>query len=160
MMVVGARPAKAMRPARARKPVMRPSPLFKLLQTSSPLDLDVAIVSLKRTGHLAPFCRRSVAMCSILKGVCFGTLMVAGAVAGAAAAFYATFYACVLIDSIRGAGGGNGIVTVGWLFCFLTVPAGLYCGGYLGGVLAAFLVERLGDRKRKLQKNGPSEAWA
>lgn len=48
-----------------------------------------------------------------------------GAAIGAVAVFFGTFYACVFIDWLRGAGGGNGIVTVGWLFCFFTVPAGL-----------------------------------
>lgn len=72
-----------------------------------------------------------------------GGAIVAGGAIGAVAAFFATYYACVLIDLARGASGGNGVVTVGWLFCFITVPAGLICGGYIGLALGRITAEWL-----------------
>ena len=53
-----------------------------------------------------------------------------GAAVGVIVASYGTYYACVLVDKIRGASGGDGIVTIGWLFLILTAP--------IGGVVGAF----------------------
>lgn len=60
-------------------------------------------------------------------------LLIAGTLAGAAIggvlAFYGTFYGCVFIDYLRGKSGGDGILTIGWLFLIVTVPTGAFLGG-------------------------------
>lgn len=61
---------------------------------------------------------------------------VVGAVVGTIVAFFATYYACVLVDAWNGAAGGDGLATVGWLFCVVTIPVGLYCGAYMGHAIA------------------------
>jgi hypothetical protein len=60
---------------------------------------------------------------------------VAGALLGGILACFGTYYGCVLIDLLRGASGGDGIVTVGCLFLIVTVPLGAIVGGYVGVVL-------------------------
>ena len=67
----------------------------------------------------------------ILKLGIFAIIMLTGAIIGAIAAFYVTFYLCVLVDWIQNNGGGDGFVTVGWLFCIFTVPCGFVVGGYI-----------------------------
>ncbi len=62
-----------------------------------------------------------------------------GAAAGMIAACFGTYYACVLIDTIRGATGGNGLLTIGWLFLVVTVPI----GGLVGAVLLVALTRNL-----------------
>lgn len=84
----------------------------------------------------------------LVKGLLFGAAIISGAMAGAVAAFFATGYSCVFVDWLRDARGGNGIVTVGWLFCFFTVPMGFYYGGCLGFHSAAFLAEASRNRLR------------
>lgn len=67
----------------------------------------------------------------ILKLAIFAIIMLAGAILGAIVAFYVTLYSCVLIDSIQDNGGGDGFVTIGWLFCIITVPLGFVFGGFV-----------------------------
>ena len=55
---------------------------------------------------------------------------VLGFIAGTVFSAYGTYYTCVLIDAARGTEGGDGLVTVGWLFLVVTVP--------VGGVIGAF----------------------
>ncbi|NLX97926.1 MAG: hypothetical protein GXY83_17325 [Rhodopirellula sp.] len=62
-----------------------------------------------------------------------------GAAAGMIAACFATYYTCVLIDRIRGATGGNGLLTIGWLFLVVTAPM----GGLVGTVLLVMLTRNL-----------------
>jgi hypothetical protein len=66
---------------------------------------------------------------------------VVGAALGAIAACFGTYYGCVLIDIFRGAKGGNGLVTIGWLFLVLTVPVGGIAGAIAFIVLARFLLQ-------------------
>ena len=62
-----------------------------------------------------------------------------GVAVGALVASYGTYYACVLVDAVRREGGGNGLVTIGWLFLVLTVPIGGVVGAFLFVALARFL---------------------
>jgi hypothetical protein len=79
-------------------------------------------------------------MGDVLKILFLGAAIIVGAVGGAIGAFFATAFACGLVDWVRGAGGGDGIVTVGWLFCLITVPIGFFYGGGFGLYLATRLV--------------------
>ncbi len=52
---------------------------------------------------------------------------------GAVGAFYATWFVCKLgSDKL----GSEGLVQVGWLFCFFTIPLGIFLGAMLGMTLA------------------------
>lgn len=66
-----------------------------------------------------------------------------GMAAGVVFAFYGTYYLCVAVDMMRGAAVGDGLVTVGWLFCFVTVPLGALLGGSLAfGLVELLLIDR------------------
>lgn len=67
-------------------------------------------------------------MADVLRTILVAAAMLLGMAAGIIGAFFATFYTCVLVDRVRGASGGNGVVTVGWLFCFVTIPIGACVG--------------------------------
>jgi len=71
-----------------------------------------------------------------------------GAGVGLVLAGLATFYGCVLIDKVQGNGPGSGYGSVGWIFLFLTLPAGALVGGG-----AAFLTTVLIQR-RKAARDG------
>ena len=38
------------------------------------------------------------------------------------------FFVCFTIDSINNASPGNGLMTVGWVFCFITIPLFAFLG--------------------------------
>ena len=80
--------------------------------------------------------------------------MLAGAVTGAVAAFYGTGLFCVLVDRVRGAGPGDGLVTVGWLFCVVTVPYGFYLGGYAAAVVVEAIRSGNASRSQSPRDDG------
>jgi hypothetical protein len=71
-------------------------------------------------------------MRSPLRGALIVLAAILGVIAGAVLAFYATYYACVLLDAVQ----------VGWIFCFITVPAGAGIGGVMGAGVTAWIVKR------------------
>ena len=72
-----------------------------------------------------------------------------GAAIGLLLGTVGVFYGCVLYDKIEypnGAGAGGGLVAVGWIFVFITAPAGLIIGGILG-VVCLLLIWRRAERR-------------
>ena len=71
-----------------------------------------------------------------------------GAAIGLLAGTVGVFFACVLYDKIEypnGAGAGGGLVAVGWIFIFITAPAGLILGGILGVLCLHLMRRRAGE---------------
>ena len=76
----------------------------------------------------------------------------AGAAIGLLIGTVGVFYGCVLYDKIEypnGAGAGGGLVAVGWIFIFITAPAGLIVGGILGVVCLRSIRRRAERRLRE-----------
>jgi len=60
---------------------------------------------------------------------------------GALAGFFGLYAVCVLLDKMQGTEGA-GYVTAGWIFAFITVPAGAIIGALLAGWGASILLGR------------------
>ena len=61
-----------------------------------------------------------------------------GAVIGLLLGTVGVFFACVMIDKIQypnGVPAGGGLTAVGWIFVFITAPAGVIIGGIFGVLL-------------------------
>ena len=73
----------------------------------------------------------------------------AGAAIGLLLGTVGVFYGCVLLDKImypNGVPAGGGLIAVGWIFVFITAPAGVLIGGILG-VLCLLLKWRRAERR-------------
>jgi uncharacterized membrane-anchored protein len=73
-------------------------------------------------------------MGGVLRGALIALAAIMGVVAGGVSALCATYYACVLHSQEA--------VQVGWLYCFLTVPAGAGLGGLAAARITARIVTR------------------
>ncbi len=65
----------------------------------------------------------------------------AGAAIGLLLGNVGVFFACVLLDRImypNGVPTGGGLIAVGWIFVFITAPAGVIIGGTLGVLILVF----------------------
>ena len=69
--------------------------------------------------------------------------MLCGGVSDANIAFFTTLLFCGFVDWVTGKSdeGGDNLMAVGWIFCFLTVPA--------GGVAFSVLCHRLATKVLK-----------
>lgn len=72
---------------------------------------------------------------------------------GALAGFYlgstGVYEACVMIDKIQypdGVPTGGGLIAVGWLFWYITIPGGTILGYYIGSFFGSKLVG-INDKK-------------
>jgi hypothetical protein len=64
-----------------------------------------------------------------------------GAAIGLLLGTVGVFYGCVLYDRImypNGVPAGGGLIAVGWIFVFITAPAGVIVGGALGVLCLIF----------------------
>lgn len=78
----------------------------------------------------------------------------AGALVGLLLGTVGVFLCCVLYDKItypNGAPAGGGLLAVGWIFLFITAPAGVVLGGALG-VLFWLLGWRRAEKRTSQQK--------
>jgi len=73
----------------------------------------------------------------------------AGAAIGLLLGTVGVFFGCLLWDKItypNGVPAGGGLTAVGWIFIFITAPAGVFIGGGLG-VLSVILRRRRAERR-------------
>ena len=70
-------------------------------------------------------------------------VMLLGAALGAVVAIAGTYYGCVFYDWLRGESGGNGILTLAWVFLMVTVPVGFFYGSYLGLISGMAIAEEV-----------------
>lgn len=66
-----------------------------------------------------------------MKLIIMAIASIIGVVLGTVIALYGTYYTCVIVDMVEGATLGNDLAVVGWIFCFFTVPAGMFGGDCL-----------------------------
>jgi hypothetical protein len=74
----------------------------------------------------------------------------AGAAIGLLLGTVGVFFGCVLLDKIQYPNGvppGGGLIAVGWIFVFITAPAGVIIGGTFG---VLFLILRWRRAERRL----------
>ncbi len=80
-------------------------------------------------------------MPTLLKHLCFVAIVLLGAALGTLVGIYGLLHGCILLDAMLGNGGGEGFVTVGWMFLLVTVPLGGYVGGQLSQNIARYLLK-------------------
>ena len=84
-------------------------------------------------------------MANFLKFLLSILIVVASIFGGAVLGFFGTFLVCIAIDAVlRGSDFGS----VGWVFCFMTVPAGGFCG-LIFSVLFVYRWWRSDDQQRQ-----------
>lgn len=63
-------------------------------------------------------------------------IIILGIIIGGVLGFAATLLFCLAYDSMTNASQGSGLMTVGWVFCFITVPVFAIVGGIVSGKIA------------------------
>jgi uncharacterized membrane protein (DUF485 family) len=66
-----------------------------------------------------------------------------GLMLGAVFGFIAPFLVCYVSDSITQPAPGSGLITVGWVFCFITVPLFAIIGAIVSGKFANKKIRKL-----------------
>ena len=72
-----------------------------------------------------------------------------GAVAGGLFGLFGLIWFVQTIDWMTGATGGDALMTIGWIFCFYTVPLGALFGCFLGTRVGGVLAVRLNRREQR-----------
>lgn len=63
-------------------------------------------------------------------------VVIFGITIGVFVGFMGPFLICYTYDAMTDPSPGSGLMTVGWVFCFITIPVGAIAGGIFSGVIA------------------------
>lgn len=80
-------------------------------------------------------------------------LALTGATLGFFIAAAGTYYGCMMMDKIEGNTPGNGYMTVGWIFWFITIPIGTIFGGGFGVLVAKIIESKKKKNRDKLKRS-------